>query len=84
MYGREIVNKHHGYINVYSKVGEGTAFTIELPLDTPATGGLMGKNSSYPVYYDVLILKEYKRRKNDKNFSGGRFKRKPLSFRSFT
>jgi PAS domain S-box-containing protein len=30
-----IVNKHHGYINVYSKVGEGTAFTIELPLDTP-------------------------------------------------
>jgi signal transduction histidine kinase len=33
---KEIVDKHHGSINVESELGKGTTFTLRIPLERPA------------------------------------------------
>jgi two-component system, NtrC family, sensor histidine kinase HydH len=35
---KKIVEAHHGRISVISEVGKGTCFTIEIPLESPASG----------------------------------------------
>jgi len=39
---RQIIHAHHGSINVESTPGEGTTFTIALPINQPQNGMMMG------------------------------------------